>query len=168
MPDTSFDDVIATHQIRETLARYCRALDRMDKEMAYGVWSDGATAHYLGIYDGTARGFVDWVWEAHAGMQCHSHQVTNLLAQIDGESATSESYVTVVLWTKSDDRGQQTEIVARGRYLDRWSRGPRGWTIDERTHVVDTQTVAPLRKGQISAESARDASDPSFEFITRG
>ncbi len=161
------DELLATQQIRDTLSRYCRGLDRMDKELAYGVWSEGATADYVGMYEGTGRGFVDWVWESHAGMECHSHQVTNLLVEFGDEGATSEAYVTVVLWTKPGEGGRQDEIVVRGRYLDRWSQGERGWTIDHRVHVLDTQTVTRLGAPRGATPSARDRSDPSYAFLGR-
>ncbi len=163
----ALDTLIAKQEIRDVLSRYCRGLDRMDKEMAEAVWHEDGTANYLEMYEGTGRGFVDWVWEAHAAMQCHSHQITNVLIEVDGDRATSEAYVTVVLWTKPGRDGRQREILVRGRYLDRWERRQGSWAIGHRTHVVDTQTVSKLEPAPVSAASARDESDPSFAFIPK-
>ena len=167
MSDPTLEEVVARQAIRDVLSRYCRGLDRMDKEMAYSVWSDGATANYVDMYEGTGRGFIDWVWEAHAGMQRHSHQITNVLCEIDGSTAVSESYVTVVLWTVASESGGQSEITVRGRYLDRWSRRDGRWKIDHRVHLVDTQTISELIPGEVSAQSRRDESDPSFALIAK-
>lgn len=153
--------------LRDVLSRYCRGLDRMDKEMACAVWHEGGTAFYDGIFEGTGHGFIDWVWEAHAAMERHSHQITNVLCEIDGDRATSESYVTVVLWTRPDQQGQQYELVGRGRYLDRWSRGDGRWAIDHRIHLLDQSSSFLLNRADVSAGSTRDLHDLSFEYIAK-
>jgi ketosteroid isomerase-like protein len=153
--------------IYEVICQYCRALDRMDKKLAYSVWHDDGTALYHDMYEGTGHGFVDWVWEAHAAMERHSHQVANHLIIVDGDTARSETYVTVVLWTNPDADGKQQEIVGRGRYLDQWSRRGGRWAISHREHVLDLQTVHELNKGFVSSLSARDDCDPSFSIIPK-
>ena len=153
--------------LRDVLSRYCRGLDRMDKEMAYAVWHDDGTAFYDGIFEGTGHGFIDWVWEAHAAMERHSHQITNLLCEIDGDRATSESYVTVVLWTRPDQQGQQHELVGRGRYLDRWSRREGQWAIEHRIHLLDQSSSFPLTRADVSAGSTRDLKDLSYDYIAK-
>jgi len=151
--------------IRQVLARYCRALDRMDKAAAYAVWHDSGTAHYHDIYQGSGHGFVDWVWEAHAGMERHSHQLAQSVIELEGETACSETYVTVTLWTEIDEQGGQQEITGRGRYLDMWSRRGGRWAIDHREHILDMQTVQPLQRGYVNAVSQRDRGDPSFKVL---
>jgi len=168
MNEAAMQGLLDKQAIRDVLSRYCRGLDRMDKEMAYSVWHDGATAFYDGIFEGTGRGFIDWVWEAHAGMERHSHQITNVLIDLAGDRATSESYVTVVLWTLPDDEGRQNELVGRGRYLDRWARRAGVWGISERIHLLDMSTVLPLTRGETSAGFSRDEKDLSFGFLGRG
>jgi hypothetical protein len=166
--ETALQELLDKQAIRDVLSRYCRGLDRMDKEMVRRVWWAGGTAFYDGIFEGTGHEFVDWVWEAHAPMERHSHQITNVLTEVAGDRATSESYVTVVLWTLPDEAGAQTEIVGRGRYLDRWGKRDGIWAIEHRVHLLDMQTIAPLTRGDISAGSTRDQKDLSFEFIPLG
>ncbi|KAA1194368.1 nuclear transport factor 2 family protein [Pseudohalioglobus sediminis] len=165
MSDTRTEHFISRLEIHDVLCRYCRGLDRMDKALAYSVWHADGTAHYHDMYTGSGRGFVDWVWDAHAAMERHSHQLGNSLVNLDGDSASSETYVTVVLWTRPDDQGRQQEITARGRYLDAWSRRDGRWAIDHREHILDMQTVAELRAGQVSVVSARDRTDPSYQLF---
>jgi len=140
----------------------------MDKEMARSVWHEDGTAFYDGMFDGTGHGFIDWVWEAHAPMERHSHQITNVLTRVEGERATSEAYVTVAFWTLPGADGKQTEIVARGRYLDRWEKRSGRWAIAHRTHLVDMLSENPLRRGETSEGSSSDENDLSFEFVARG
>lgn len=150
--------------IRDVLSRYCRGLDRMDKAMAYGVFSADATAHYYGIYEGTGHGFVDWVWDAHLTMETHSHQITNVLIELNGDRAVSEAYVTVVLQQQRPTGA--VELLARGRYLDRWEKRDGRWQIVAREHVIDTQSEMPLAAIGKSAESRRDERDPSFKLFS--
>jgi hypothetical protein len=155
----------ARHEIYAVLCRYCRALDRMDKDMAYAVWHPDATVLYHGLFTGGGHAFVDWVWRAHESMERHSHQIANTLIHLDGDTATSEAYVTVTLWTNPDDSGEQLEIIGKGRYLDRWSRRNGTWAIDHREYVVDLQTITTLNRGNVTDVSRRDKQDPSFRFL---
>jgi hypothetical protein len=149
--------------IRDVLTKYCRGLDRMDKAMACSVFSADCSAHYYDMYEGTGHGFVDWAWEVHAGMERHSHQISNALIEVDGNTAVSEAYVTVALWTNPPEL---TEIVCRGRYLDRWEKREGNWQIVKREHVLDTQSVngVPVPDAP-NSQSRRDESDPSFKIF---
>lgn len=164
MEKGTLEALLDREAIREVLGRYCRGLDRMDRALADTVWHEGGTADYDGIYEGTGAGFLDWVWEAHAGMERHSHQITNLLIDLDGDRATSEAYVTVVLWTKPDAEGAQQELVGRGRYLDRWEKRAGRWGIVHRLHLLDLSSAFPLGRADVSAGSRRDREDGSYAF----
>ena len=165
MPTAQLHELLSRQAIQDALSRYCRALDRMDKELACSVWHADGTAHYHDMYEGSGHGFVDWVWQAHASMERHSHQIANSLIDVEGESAHSETYVTVTLWTVPDEAGKQQEIIGRGRYLDRWSRRNGVWAIDHREHVLDMQTLHDLKRGYVNEASRRDRNDPSFRFV---
>ena len=168
MNETDLQELISRRDIQDVLCNYCRGLDRMDKELALSVWHEDGTAVYHGMFDGTGHEFVDWVWEAHAPMERHSHQITNSLVKIAGNAAVSETYVTAVLWTKQDGAGLQQEIVFRGRYLDSWSRRCGEWAIDHREFIPDMQSIHDLNRGEYtSGDSARNNSDPSFPLMSR-
>jgi hypothetical protein len=151
--------------IRRVLANYCRGLDRMDKPLSYSVFHADAPVNYHDIYEGTGHGFIDWVWEAHAGMERHSHQISNILVDINGDIAVSEAYVTVALWTLPDDAGKQQEIIGRGRYLDHWEKRAGSWAISAREHVLDMQTLNELNKGYVNEQSRRDEQDRSYTLL---
>lgn len=161
-------ELLDTQAIRDVLSRYCRGLDRMDKEMARRVWWPAGTAFYDGIFEGTGHAFIDWVWKAHATMERHSHQITNALIEVVGDWATSESYVTVVLWTLPDAEGRQRELVGRGRYLDRWEKRDGVWGLTHRTHLLDMSSSHVLDRSEVSTGSRRDRTDLSFGFLSMG
>ena len=166
MTDRVVQELADKQAITEVLYRYCRGLDRMDADMARSVWHPGGVADYRPIFQGTGDEFVEWVWQAHAAMERHSHQITNVLIEVDGDIAASEAYVTVALRTLPSD-GKAVEIEARGRYLDRWSRRDGRWAIESRRFVEDLQRAHDA--APIDAEeggSRRDRSDPSYEVLT--
>jgi hypothetical protein len=165
MNNNQLHELASKQAIRDTLSRYCRGLDRMDKAMARSVWHDHGTAHYIDMFEGSGHGFVDWVWQAHEGMERHSHQISNVLIEVEDNTAISEAYVTVVLWTNPDNNGQQQEIIGRSRYLDRWSLRNQRWAIDHRTHVLDMQTIQPLTRGEVNKQSSRDLDDVSYSLL---
>lgn len=135
MPD-GVDELLAKQAITELLHRYCHGLDRFDRAAA-DIWHPGATASYAGIFEGTGEGFLDWVWPVHEGFERTSHQVTNILIDLRGDVASSETYVTVCL------RGAEVDIVDRGRYSDVWSRRDGRWGIDARVFTGDIQQIVP-------------------------
>jgi hypothetical protein len=60
-------------------------------------------------------------------------------------------------------KGRATEITARGRYLDRWSRRDGVWAIDERRFVTDMQSSAAVDAKP--GAGRRDSTDPSYELF---
>jgi hypothetical protein len=90
--------LVAKQEITEALHRYCHSVDRYDRETLLAVWHPDGTADYGDeLYQGSAGGLVDWLWATHASTLARSHQVTNILIELDGDTARSESYVTVAL-----------------------------------------------------------------------
>jgi SnoaL-like domain len=161
------EDLIAKQAIAEGLYRYCRSLDRMDRGLYGTVFETAARLDYGAYFVGTAEQFCDWVWEQHEGMQVHSHQITNVLADVDaGEGrAASEAYVTVCLRTRPDGAGKVVDIVDRGRYLDRWQRNVDGsWRISVRRFVSDVQQVSDASMSP-PPSAVRDGSDPSYSLF---
>ncbi len=170
MQEKMLNQLLAKQAICDVIYRYARGLDRMDKAMAYAVWHDGGTAIYHDdIYQGSGRGFVDWVWGAHEAMTHHSHQMNNILIELDDEdhpqTATSETYATVSLISIPDKNGQQNNMTAMVRYLDRWSCRNDIWAIDHRVHVLDMQLLngEPVAAG---TASQRNTNDPSFQLFS--
>jgi SnoaL-like protein len=161
------DELVAKQAITDVIYTYCRALDRMDWDLALTVWHADGTADYgANMYQGTGPGFVEWVWAQHAAMMGHSHQITNVLIEVDGDRAASEAYVTATLRLERDEHAQAVEIVSRGRYVDTWSRRDGRWAIERRRFVEDFTSTYPVTAMEpadpASRSSRRDQSDPSY------
>ena len=176
MDAAGLDELIAERDIREVLHRYCRGIDRMDAELTRSCWHADGTADYGWLYQGGADGFIEWLWPVHAAMVGHVHSLSNVVVQIDGDRAATESYVTVVLRVhgQGDDL---IDIVGRGRYLDAFERRDGTWAIAHRSYVSEltsTQRVELLDVGaQLRPATAdlaavvgkRDRSDPSYALF---
>src|SRR5262245_60411547 len=169
-PGTVVDELVAKQAIAEVIYPYCRALDRMDWELARTVWHADGTADYgANMFQGTGSGFIEWVWTQHAAMMGHSHQITNVLIEVDGERAASEAYVTAALRLEADANAHATEIVSRGRYVDTWSRRDGRWAIDHRRFVEDFTSTYPVTAMEATdpavATARRDRDDPSYQVL---
>jgi hypothetical protein len=154
------EDREAPEAIRRQLYQYCRAVDRLDASLGYLVWHNDGTADYGPLFQGTGRGFIDWVIEQHRGLEAHSHQITNILIELEGHEATSEAYVTAALWLQRDGRLLQADV--RGRYLDKWSRRHGRWAIFHRRYVHDFDYVREVTASLNTGWGRRDRQDPSY------
>jgi hypothetical protein len=151
--------------ITELLYRYCRAMDRIDAELGYSIWHPGATVDYDGYYSGDARGFVDKACATHRRVIGHSHQVTNIIIELDGDRAASEAYVTACLRLRRGDALKQ--LTVWGRYLDHWSRRDGRWGVDRRVEVHDLDEMRDVTPSSEQQRSRRDRGDPSYDFLKR-
>ncbi|MEG3143707.1 nuclear transport factor 2 family protein [Sphingomonas sp. RT2P30] len=158
------DQAADRHAITDLIYRYCRAVDRLDYELGYSVWHDNGTADYgVEVYQGSGRGFIDFVIGQHGRTLGHSHQVTNIILELDGDRAASEAYHIAALRIMRD--GQMHEITVRGRYIDRWSKRDGRWGIDHRITIRDFDDIRPVTPlGSVTA-GRRDPGDPSYAVL---
>ena len=154
--------LLAKQAITEVIYRYCRAMDRIDAELGYSVWHEGAVADYGSVFSGTGREFIDWVCEFHRGLLCHFHEVSNILISVDGNSAISESYNTTALFFNNEE-DKLMQVTGRGRYLDNWSFRDNRWAIDRRQYVLDYATLGEAKE-DTPRWGKRDKSDPSYSL----
>ncbi len=79
----------------------------------------------------------------HEKMESRSHQVTNIIIDLDLEQgrANSEAYVTAAL--RDAREGTRKDRFIRARYLDRWTLHESRWLIESRTLQLDLVTVIP-------------------------
>lgn len=153
-------------EIRDVIARYCRAMDRMDDDLADSVWHAGGTVNYEpGIFSGSAHDFVRWVHAFHEGLDVTSHRIANVIVRIHGEEAGSEAYAHVMLVHRAGD-GTVDIRHTFGRYIDRWSFRDDRWAIDHREYRRDFGYSATGEA--MPASGARDRTDVSYEFLDGG
>jgi hypothetical protein len=153
-------------QITDLIYRYCRAVDRIDAELGYSVWHEDGVADYEAYYSGTGRGVIDQICAHHRSLLGQSHQISNILIELNGERAGSESYVTATLRIRDGERLKQ--MMVWSRYIDRWSRRSGRWGIDKRVAVRDFDEIRDVVAMSQPSGSHRDSSDPSIDVLGRG
>jgi hypothetical protein len=150
--------------ITDLIYRYCRAVDRLDHALGYSIWHADGTADYgADVYQGSGHGFIDFVIGQHGQTLGHSHQVTNIILELEDDRAASEAYHIAALRIL---RGEQVfEITVHGRYIDRWSKRDGRWGIDHRITVRDFDAMRPVTPLSAASAGRRDPSDPSYAVL---
>jgi len=151
-------------QISELIYRYCRSVDRIDPELGYTVWHEDGLADYgENIYQGTGRGVIDHICAQHSHCLAHSHQISNILINLNGDTAGSESYVTATLRVMNSDKLMQISVWSR--YLDTWSRRDGKWGIDKRITLVDFDEIREVQPINQAGLDSRNQHDPSYAVL---
>lgn len=158
--DADIQAIADRQAITDLIYRYCRAMDRIDYDLGYSIWHDDGLAVYEGFYEGTGRGFIDKVCDNHKPLLNHSHQMSNIIIELNGDRAASESYVTAALTILNGDKIKQ--MTVRSRYVDRWSKRSGRWGIDKRIAIRDFDDVRDVTPMSTTTWGRRDASDPSY------
>jgi hypothetical protein len=165
MNDTEILRALADRQeITDLIYRYCRSVDRLDVPLGHSIWHADAVADYgPAIYQGDGRGVIDLICAQHLHTLHHSHQISNILIDLDGDRAGSETYVTASIRIRSGDRLQQ--ITFWGRYCDRWSRRNGRWGLDKRITIRDFDEIREVVAMSEPETARRDRSDPSYAVL---
>ena len=169
---TKQTDAVNLHEIndRQTITQliycYCRSVDRIDPALGHSIWNEGSIADYGDFYRGDGPGVIDLICQQHRHTLYHSHQVSNIIIELEGNHAGSEAYVTANLRVKQGEHIKQMTVWSR--YVDQWSRQDGRWGIDKRITIRDfdeVRDVVPL--SQLETEGSRDYNDPSYTVLKR-
>ena len=158
--------------ISDCLLRFCRGMDRFDRELYLSAfWDDAEMA--AGPYVGDVPGCWDWAMPMHRDGQVLTHHLLlNHHVDIDGDTAHSETYYQFVARNHPwEPGGGETVMLAGGRYIDRLERREGEWRIALRTNVIEWSCLQPSLPPpfgdvpEIGANglSARGKSDPSYQ-----
>ncbi|RJG03172.1 nuclear transport factor 2 family protein [Noviherbaspirillum sedimenti] len=121
-------------EIYELVCTYCRAVDRLDRDLMRSCYHDDATEK-RGFFDGTADAFCDFVVETLHGIASTQHFIGNALIDVDGDTAYGEIYLTAQHRLVVD--GTEKDLFVGGRYIDRYERRQGVWKIAFRTERHD-------------------------------
>jgi hypothetical protein len=150
--------------ITDQIYRYCRSVDRLDVALGHHVFHPDAHADFGAAYVGTGRGWIDFICEEHKKYLHHSHQVTNIIIELDGDDrAGSESYVTATLRSQEGSKVMERQFWAR--YVDAWSFRYGHWAIDKRECVIDFASLHEVKPLGEHQRSRRDRDDPSYTVL---
>jgi len=134
-------DLQDRRDIHDCLMRYCRGLDRLDRDLVRSAYHDGAIDDH-GDFVGPVEGFLDHVFAFQTTAQLRTqHHITNHVCEIDGDVAHAESYFLF----RSHNAFDPIYFFASGRYVDRFEKRAGRWGIVERVCIVEVRDegVAP-------------------------
>jgi hypothetical protein len=146
-------------RIQDVIYRWCRAVDRLDKQGMLDVFWPGAIDSH-GPYIGPAEGLIDWILVRHKPIATSSHFVGNLLIEfVSDDVALVETYVRTVQQYPPDakqqlaqltggaagDPGAAMDMFTSSRYLDRMERRDGEWRIAHRDLVQDWKQIVDVK-----------------------
>ena len=119
--------LVDRQDILDCLTRYCRGVDRLDKQLLLSAYHPDARDDH-GVFVGNPEAFWDWVHGVHsAGQKLTMHTILNHTCEIEGDVAHSETYC-IFYGQNVDD---SFDIVGN-RYIDRLERRDGEWRIADR------------------------------------
>lgn len=150
--------------IRDLIHIYCRAVDREDVTLGQSIWHEDSHADYgADFYQGPGKGVIEKICTDSRQLLSQSHQVTNILIDLDGDRAGSETYISSTY--RFEREGALMHMAVWGRYLDRWEKRAGCWGLLHRQVIYDHDEIRPVTPMGRAKEFARDKSDPSYGFL---
>lgn len=160
------DALLDRQDILDCLTRFCRGMDRFDRELYLSAFHPDAVMA-AGPYVGDVPGCYDWAMPMHeAGQIATHHNMLNHTVEIDGDTAHSETYYLFVARNRDD-----SNWVAGGRYIDRLEKRGGEWKIALRTNLIEWSGVLPTMPLPFAdvadihgnGASSRSKDDPSYQ-----
>jgi hypothetical protein len=161
------DEFIARNAIANVLALHSRGVDRADANLLGAAYHADATVDY-GFFAGPATTLVGILASAQKGSLPTAHRTSNCWIRVDGNVATSESYVIAYV----EEADLQRWVY--GRYLDRHECRDGEWRLVHRAYVMDgnsnrpstaARTDPPVAFDHYVPEGGKGAADPGRALL---
>jgi hypothetical protein len=132
------EHLLDRQDILDCLVRFCRAMDRFDRELFLSAFHRDAIIA-AGPFVGGPEKLYDWASELHQqGQSSTLHYLLNHTCEIDGDVAHTETYY---LFTGRNR--DETNWTAGGRYIDRLERRDGQWRIAFRSNAIEWSGMVP-------------------------
>ncbi|KIF48571.1 hypothetical protein M445_09820 [Vibrio owensii 47666-1] len=163
--------------ITEVIFRHARSLDRMDADLMKSTyWEDAIEDHQdpifpdLFFYNDNAHAFVEPAMKGFEAIKITQHRISNVLIEVDGDTATAESYVWA--YHVHEEDGVDKEGILGGRHLYRFERRDGAWKMVHRFTAFDwnqNQDASAVWSSDFEDKyvGKRNKSDESYEYIQR-
>ena len=160
-----FELLLTRQDITDCLTRFCRGMDRFDRDLLLSAFHPDAEIA-AGDFVGGPADLYEWARNMHErGQIATQHNLLNNTCDIDGDIAHSETYYLFAARNLDE-----SNWMAGGRYFDRLECRDFQWRIMLRTNVIEWSGLLPTMPipfadvPDIGANgvSARDRTDPSY------
>jgi ketosteroid isomerase-like protein len=147
--------------ITDVINNYLRAADRADIDLLKTCYHDDAWEDHGGVYDGPASDYVAIMAKVLPKGGIMNHLATNVIIELDGDSAKAEHYILAYARMKKD--GEKFDTLTLARAIDRFERRDGTWRIAKRRLVWEWNHEMPF------AESwGRGLMVPNIDALVRG
>lgn len=162
---TGLEGLLARQDITDCLTRFCRGLDRFDRDLFLSAFHPDAEIA-AGDFVGGAADLYEWAHSMHQhGQLATQHNMLNNTCDVEGDTAHSETYYLFAARNLDE-----SNWIAGGRYFDKLERRAGRWRITVRTNVIEWSGLVPTMPVPFAdvpdiagnGVSARDRSDPSY------
>ena len=159
------EQLLDRQDILDCLLRFCRGMDRFDRELFLAAFHADAVIA-AGPFVGGPEALYDWASKLHEqGQSATHHNLLNHSCDIDGDVAHTETYYLFVGRNRDE-----TNWIAGGRYIDRLERRDGSWKIALRTNAIEWSGMVPtlpipfadVPDLQLNGIPARGKADPSY------
>jgi hypothetical protein len=127
-PEAALERVALQHLVYA----YCHAADRRDFILLRSLYADDAIDDH-GAFNGPVDEFIPWFRDGLSVFEATAHNVLNTLFIIDGDAAQGE--IRAIAYHRLAD--SRAEIIAGGRYADRYQKTDGVWRFTYRSFVID-------------------------------
>jgi len=161
--------IVARAEIQDLLVRYCRGIDRADVGLVKSVYHPGATDNH-GVFNGDAADFAEFaVTLLKSAYHCTQHQLSNMIIDVDGDTACAETYFVAYHAYRDNDSGIDRLALFGGRYADRLEKRDGCWGIVARTVIhdwSDDRATVPYEHTGVFRQGGYGVADPTVDLFT--
>ncbi len=152
--------------IVDCMSRMSRGADRLDKDLFLSAFHEDAIIS-TGPFVGGPEGLWQWSLELQqTAYSATAHYLLNHSFDFDGDTAHVETYFIFV-----GCAGEETNLVAGGRYIDRFERRDGAWSIVMRNNFVEWSSAVPAAANplgeipdlHLNGLPSRGKDDPSYD-----
>ncbi len=134
--DAALQQLVDRAAIQELLTRYAHGVDRRDLNLVAACFTPDA-AYEGSLGSGTIDVALDALRDRMPRYRTTMHFLTNVLIELDGDRANSETYALVYHRLEGEDEDE--DFIVGVRYLDEVTRFADGWRITRRRTSMEFQ-----------------------------
>lgn len=148
--------------IAQVIARYARAIDRLDWELLRSCYHPDAIED-RGRYRGSLQGFIGWLRETLEQFESTWHLVGTPLIELEGDTAWVETYCLAFQRERPSPGGAAVIRQIPCRYCDRFERRDGEWRIARRLAVYEPAVSASAAEAApLGLAPRRDRGDAAY------
>jgi hypothetical protein len=163
--EARLDALLDKSDIYDCLTRMSRGADRRDRDhFLSGCHADAIVS--VGPFVGSPAELFDWssltLVKTNSGT---AHNILNFTCELEGDTAHTETYY---LFTAKNLDG--TNLLAGGRYIDRFERRGGVWGLAVRNNMIEWSSILPgldnplndVADLHLNGRATRDENDISY------